>query len=86
MQALLGVEQTIRMENFSYPGTLPMGVTILDENGHTLIPLTDQKVKLKATPLDAGTLCFGYTEGFRELVLKKNLRPSSLSIVIRCRS
>lgn len=37
LQALLGVEQTIRMENFFTPGSLPMGVTILDENGHTLI-------------------------------------------------
>ncbi|MDK8106345.1 hypothetical protein QP701_29080, partial [Klebsiella pneumoniae] len=40
LQALLGIEQTIRMENFFLPGTLPMGVTILDENGHTLISLT----------------------------------------------
>jgi two-component system capsular synthesis sensor histidine kinase RcsC len=34
LQALLGIEQTIRMENFFTPGSLPMGVTILDENGH----------------------------------------------------
>jgi two-component system capsular synthesis sensor histidine kinase RcsC len=28
---------------------------------------------------------FGYTSGFRELVLKKSLPPSSLSIVYSCR-
>ncbi len=37
LQALLGIEQTIRMENFFTPGSLPMGVTILDENDRPLI-------------------------------------------------
>ncbi|EOW5815835.1 two-component system sensor histidine kinase RcsC [Escherichia coli] len=82
LQALLGVEQTIRMENFFLPGTLPMGVTILDENGHTLISLTGPESKIKSDPRWMQERSwFGYTEGFRELVLKKNLPPSSLSIV-----
>ncbi|STW05692.1 two-component sensor protein RcsC [Klebsiella grimontii] len=33
LQAMLGVEQTIRMESFFTPGSLPMNVTILDDNG-----------------------------------------------------
>ncbi|RUK71633.1 two-component system sensor histidine kinase RcsC [Shigella sonnei] len=82
LQALLGVEQTIRMENFFLPGTLPMGVTILDENGHTLISLTGPESKIKGDPRWMQERSwFGYTEGFRELVLMKNLPPSSLSIV-----
>ncbi|HFR5708096.1 TPA: two-component system sensor histidine kinase RcsC [Escherichia coli] len=82
LQALLGVEQTIQMENFFLPGTLPMGVTILDENGHTLISLTGPESKIKGDPRWMQERSwFGYTEGFRELVLKKNLPPSSLSIV-----
>ncbi|EMC1807366.1 two-component system sensor histidine kinase RcsC [Escherichia coli] len=82
LQALLGVEQTIRMENFFLPGTLPMGVTILDENSHTLISLTGPESKIKGDPRWMQERSwFGYTEGFRELVLKKNLPPSSLSIV-----
>ena len=82
LQALLGVEQTIRMENFFLPGTLPMGVTILDENGHTLISLTGPESKIKAEPRWMQERSwFGYTPGFHELVLKKNLPPSSLSIV-----
>ncbi|EFP0092405.1 two-component system sensor histidine kinase RcsC [Escherichia coli] len=82
LQALLGGEQTIRMENFFLPGTLPMGVTILDENGHTLISLTGPESKIKGDPRWMQERSwFGYTEGFRELVLKKNLPPSSLSIV-----
>ncbi|TKT84332.1 two-component system sensor histidine kinase RcsC [Escherichia sp. MR] len=82
LQALLGVEQTIRMENFFLPGTLPMGVTILDENGHTLISLTGPESKIEAEPRWMQERSwFGYTPGFHELVLKKNLPPSSLSIV-----
>ncbi|EJG5243923.1 two-component system sensor histidine kinase RcsC [Escherichia coli] len=82
LQALLGVEQTIRMENFFLPSTLPMGVTILDENGHILISLTGPESKIKGDPRWMQERSwFGYTEGFRELVLKKNLPPSSLSIV-----
>ncbi|MDY1036115.1 two-component system sensor histidine kinase RcsC [Lelliottia sp. CFBP8978] len=82
LQALLGIEQTIRMENFFTPGSLPMGVTILDENGHTLISLTGPENRLKVDPhWMQERSWFGYTSGFRDLVLKKSLPPSSLSIV-----
>ena len=82
LQALLGTEQSIRMENFFTPGTLPMGVTILDENGHTLLSLTGQESTITADPrwLQERSW-FGYTSGFRELILKKTLPPSSLSVV-----
>lgn len=82
LQALLGTEQSIRMENFFTPGTLPMGVTILDENGHTLLSLTGQESSITADPrwLQERSW-FGYTSGFRELILKKTLPPSSLSVV-----
>ncbi|MDE9661281.1 two-component system sensor histidine kinase RcsC [Citrobacter braakii] len=82
LQALLGVEQPIRMENFFTPGSLPMGVTILDENGYALISLTGPEGNIKAEPRWMQERSwFGYTSGFHELVLKKNLPPSSLSIV-----
>ena len=82
LQALLGVEQTIRMENFFTPGNLPMGVTIFDENGESLISLTggDNKLRIDQRWMQERAW-FGYSSGFRELVLKKNLPPSSLSIV-----
>ncbi|STH60424.1 two-component system sensor kinase [Escherichia coli] len=78
----MGVEQTIRMENFSYRVRCRWGLPILDENGHTLISLTGPESKIKGDPRWMQERSwFGYTEGFRELVLKKNLPPSSLSIV-----
>jgi len=82
LQALLGTEQTIRMENFFTPGTLPMGVTILDENGHALISLVGPENRIKIDPRWMQERSwFGYTSGFHDLVLKKSLPPSSLSIV-----
>ncbi|AMO48022.1 Two-component system, NarL family, capsular synthesis sensor histidine kinase RcsC [Enterobacter sp. FY-07] len=82
LQALLGTEQSIRMENFFTPGSLPMGVTILDESGHSLISLTGQDNGISAEPRWMQERSwFGYTSGFRELILKKSLPPSSLSVV-----
>ena len=47
-----------------------------------LISLTGPESKIKGDPRWMQERSwFGYTEGFRELVLKKNLPPSSLSIV-----
>ncbi|WP_434639621.1 two-component system sensor histidine kinase RcsC [Klebsiella sp. I138] len=82
LQAMLGIEQTIRMESFFTPGSLPMSVTILDDNGQPLISLAgqDNKIKSEARWMQE-RIWFGYTAGFRELALKKSLPPSSLSIV-----
>ncbi len=82
LQAMLGIEQTVRMENFFTPGSLPLGVTILDENGHPLISLTGGEASsMPDERWGQERSWFGYTPGFKELVLKKNLPPSSLSVV-----
>lgn len=72
LQAMLGVEQTIRMESFFTPGSLPMNVTILDDNGQSLISLagSDSNIKPDAKWMQE-RLWFGYTAGFRELAMKK---------------
>ena len=82
LQALLGTEQSIRMENFFTPGSLPMGVTIFDESGRALISLTGAENRIEADPrwLQVRSW-FGYTSGFHDLILKKSLPPSPLSIV-----
>lgn len=85
LQALLGVEQSIRMENFFTPGSLPMGVTIIDENGHSLISLTYPDGNIKAEPRWMQERSwFGYTPGFRELVLKKACRHPRSVLSILC--
>ncbi|MEL4014988.1 two-component system sensor histidine kinase RcsC [Dryocola clanedunensis] len=82
LQALLGIEQTVRMENFLTPGTLPVGVTILDENNHPLISLTGPETSIEPqAPWMQERNWFGYSSGFKQLVLKKSLPPSSLSVI-----
>lgn len=53
-------------ENFS--GSMPMGVSILDDNGNTLISLAGPDTSAYQHARDAGTLWFSYTAGYRELV------------------
>ncbi|BCG10221.1 MULTISPECIES: two-component system sensor histidine kinase RcsC [Buttiauxella] len=82
LQALLGVEQTIRMENFLSPGSMPIGVTILDENSRPLISLTGPETRIEPeSKWVQERSWFGYTSGFKQFILKKNLPPSSMSVV-----
>lgn len=74
LQAMLGVEQTIRMESFFTPGSLPMSVTIFDDNGQPLISLAGAEGKIQSeAKWMQERMWFGYSSGFRELVLKKPL-------------
>lgn len=70
---------------FFTPGSLPMGVTIIDENGHSLISLTGPDGNIKAEPRWMQERSwFGYTPGFRELVLKKACRHPRSVLSILC--
>lgn len=82
LQALLGIELSIRLEDFSTASTLPIGITLLDQNNTSVMSLTDGERKassLSVYPAQAGY--YGYTDGYKNLVMKKSLAPSSLSIV-----
>ncbi len=58
-----------------------MGVTIIDENGHSLISLTGPDGNIKAEPRWMQERSrFGYTRVFANWY-SKSLPPSSLSIV-----
>ena len=81
-QAMLGIEASIRMENFFTPGGLPMGVTLIDENGQPLITMAGPEKNLRVEQRWMQERSwFGYSGGFHQLVMKKSLPPSSLSIV-----
>jgi len=82
LQGLLGIEQTVRMENFFVPGTLPVGVSIFDDNGQMLLSLggPESRIELESQWLQSRTW-FGYSVGFNSLILKKNLYPTSLVVV-----
>lgn len=81
LQGLLGIEQTVRKENFFMPATLPIGVSIFDGSGQRLISLSgaESRIELESHWLQTRTW-FGYSAGFKSLVLKKDLYPTSLII------
>ncbi|ASL98515.1 two-component system sensor histidine kinase RcsC [Serratia marcescens] len=82
LEALLGIEQTVRLEDFVTAGNLPIGVTLLDENNEPVLRLADGEryaAALNSYPEEHAY--FGYVDNYRDLILKKALPPSSLSIV-----
>ncbi len=82
LEALLGIELSIRLEDFAASSNLPIGITLLDQNNAPMMSLSDGERRmsaLNAYPEAAGF--YGYTEGFKSLVMKRSLAPTSLSIV-----
>ncbi len=82
LEALIGTEQTIRLEDFISSDPLPIGVSLLDQNNVPALRLTTGE--RNASMLDdypESPSYFGYVDDYNSLVLKKNLQPSLLSIV-----
>lgn len=81
LQALLGVEQNIRLDEFIQPGNLPVVATITDSNYRPLITSRRGGVGFAMDDLPDEKTWFGYLDGYRQLVLKKPLPPSDLNVV-----
>ncbi len=82
LEALLGIEQTIRLEDFITSSNLPVGVTLLDEGYSPLLRLVNGEHSASAlSAYPQVQAYFGYVDGYHELIMKKALPPSSLSIV-----
>ncbi|WP_114195378.1 two-component system sensor histidine kinase RcsC [Edaphovirga cremea] len=82
LEALIGIEQTLRLEDFVTPSALPIGVTLLDHNNEPLLRFSEGERYMSLLgryPED--NAFFGYVNNYNDLILKKNLTPSSLSIV-----
>ncbi|RPE00381.1 two-component system sensor histidine kinase RcsC [Candidatus Pantoea deserta] len=81
LQALLGVEQNIRLDEFIQPGSLPVVATITDENNRPLLTSRRGGAGFSLANLPDDKTWFGYLDGYRQLVLKKPLPPSDLNVV-----
>jgi len=81
LQALLGVEQNIRLDEFIQPGSLPVTATITDENYTPLLTSRRGGVGFSLNELPDDKTWFGYLDGYRQLVLKKPLPPSELNVI-----
>lgn len=81
LEALVGTEQTIRLEDFISSGPLPIGVTLLDQNNQPVLRLaTGERYASMLDDYPDTPSYFGYVDDYNYLILKKNLLPSSLSI------
>ena len=81
LEAMVGTEQTIRLEDFISPGSLPIGVTLLDEDNEPVLRLaTGERYASILDDYPDSPSYFGYVDDYNSLILKKNLLPSTLSI------
>ncbi|MFS2224436.1 two-component system sensor histidine kinase RcsC [Pantoea sp. B65] len=81
LEALLGIEQNIRLDDFITPGSLPVVATIIDQNNQPVLSSARNGASFSMDDLPEAKAWFGYVDGYKQLVLKKTLLPSSLSVV-----
>lgn len=81
MAALLGIEQTIRLDDFITPGSFPVTATLIDANNQRLMSTSRTAGNVSLDDLPDDHSWFGYINGYKQLVLKKTLTPSELSVV-----
>ncbi len=79
--ALLGIEQTIRMDDFITPGSLPVTATLVDEDNQRVLSSARSGPAFSSDDLPDDDGWFGYVQGYKQLIMKKSLPPSSLSVV-----
>ena len=79
LEALMGIQQTLRVEDLTASGPVHPGVTLLDEDEQPLLSFADDDDLPDNYP-DSQSY-FGYMNGYNDLIYKKSLPPSTLSIV-----
>ncbi|KAA9000012.1 two-component system sensor histidine kinase RcsC [Affinibrenneria salicis] len=81
LEALLGIEQTIRLDDFVVAGNWLPGAMLLDQNNNSLLQFSGEGRQVPVALDYPDRAWFGYANGYKEIVLKKNLPPTSFSIV-----
>lgn len=82
LEALMGIQQALRLEDMVVSGSQHTGVTLLDDNNQPLLRFSEGEryaSALDSYPEEA--TYFGYMNGYNDLVYKKPLLPSGLSVV-----
>ncbi|ORJ20087.1 two-component system sensor histidine kinase/response regulator [Rouxiella silvae] len=82
LEALMGVQQTLRLDDLTASGTSHTGVTLLDADDMPLMSFSDGDRDISTLDrYPAGKSYFGYMNSYNDLIYKKPLPPSSMSIV-----
>ncbi len=78
--ALMGSEQYLRPEDFLLPGALPMDAILVDQQNNLLLSSVTAGA-FNLSELSAEPTWFGYVNNYKQLILKRKLVPSGLSII-----
>ncbi|GLR10734.1 two-component system sensor histidine kinase RcsC [Mixta theicola] len=81
LEALLGIEQNIRLDDFVTPGSLPVTATLVNEANQPVLSSNRGRVAFSLDEVPDEKAWFGYVDSYKQLVLKKTLHPSNLSII-----
>ncbi|MGM3161263.1 two-component system sensor histidine kinase RcsC [Dickeya undicola] len=78
---MMGIEQSIRLDDFMLNGDLPFSVRLLDQNDRVLLQFTDSQSGNSLSHYPDSNNYFGYSDGYGALLMKKALPPTSMSVV-----
>ncbi|MCI4029616.1 two-component system sensor histidine kinase RcsC [Dickeya dianthicola] len=78
---MMGIEQTIRLDDVMLNGDLPFSVRLLDQNDRVLLQFTDNQPGNNLSHYPDSNNYFGYSDGYGVLLMKKALPPTSMTVV-----
>ncbi|KHN49889.1 histidine kinase [Pectobacterium fontis] len=83
LEVIMGIEQTIRLDDFVAVGKFPINARLLDQYNQIVLQFSDNKGRYLSSvdSYPSEHNYFGYVNGYDELILKKSLPPTSFSIV-----
>ncbi len=82
LETLMGIEQTIRLDDFVATGKFTVGAKLLDQFNQPLLQFTDKdRNGSMSSSYPNDRTYFGYVDGYDEIILKKALSPTTFNIV-----
>lgn len=80
-ETLLGIEQNIRLDDSIIINNFPVIITLIDKNNRFLLSSGQDDLHFSLNELPNARTWFGYADNYKQLVLKKSLFSSTLSVV-----
>lgn len=83
LEVIMGIEQTIRLDDFVFLGKFPIGAKLINQYNQPVLQFSEESGHyLSSTgsyPVEHNY--FGYVNGYDEIILKKSLPPTNFSII-----
>ncbi|EHD22595.1 MULTISPECIES: two-component system sensor histidine kinase RcsC [Brenneria] len=83
LEVIMGIEQTIRLDDFVTLGKFPISAKLLNQYNQTVLQFAEgggrHASSVNSYPIEHNY--FGYVNGYDEIILKKNLPPTAFSII-----